>query len=224
MRPEFRETAGVLGGLVGGLLLSVLFLFSIMGASGFILALLVLALLPMGLAVVAFANPVEVKVREAAAVPAAAAMPAVYSSGGPAWRSVATGIAGSIILFALYLAIMSGLEGTRHTLGHVSADWLSIIGVVGFFGALAGAAANAARAHTFDARFLTIGVAGSIVGMVGLLACCTPLLIHVVPSAGILQASIVLMQNATLVIGFGIAVNLISSIAILRARPSTLAM
>jgi hypothetical protein len=215
MRIEYRETTDVLAGLVAGLLLVMLFLFSMMGGSGFVLAILVLAMLPIGLGIAAFGNPKPVETTYEAVEPVAQPFRRSF------WQASAVGAVAVMAMLGIYIGIMTTLEGSTHTVQHLRAEWLSVIEVMGLFGVLTAIAFESARRHSLSAGLLALGVFGSGLGMLGLLACCIPLLFHLVPSVTILQAGVFMIQYATPIIIVGIAFNLASEFAMLRARQAT---
>lgn len=219
MTNQTRETAGVLAGLVGSMLLAVLLLFSMTGG-GFFLALFVLALLPVGLGVLALESamnyqPVQGEMTVMAAETAAPVVrPVAATAASRSWQPALIGALSALALLGVYFNAMTAWEGLPHTVGHLRGDWASIIAVTASFGLLVCAATQASTEGSISGRVLTFGVAGSGLGMLGLFACCTPLLVHYFPAQIVLPAAIMAIQYSILIVALGIVINMVASLAI----------
>lgn len=221
MLSDTRETAGVLAGLAVSMMLAVLLLFGMTGG-GFFLAMIVLMLLPMALVMLAWEEALR---QQPAPQPVAHVVLASAEATAPwRWEPAAVGTLGAVGLFGVYFNVMTALEGFPHTLAHLRTDSLSILAVAIGFGIIAGVASHAYAAGSLRAGTFALGVIGSGVGMVTLLACCVPLLMRLVYWPGILHAAAFVIQYSVPLIIVALAINLATSVTLMRTSPQPVAL
>ena len=218
MLSQSGETMGVLVGLVGSMLLAVLLLLGMTGG-GFFLALIVLAMLPITLAFLSLESIMShgtATVSEATEISPVAAIAPAATRAVP-WAVIA-GAAGSVALLGVYFTCMTVLEGSTHTIGHIRSDWPMIAGVMAGFGILVGFAVDAVANNGLRGKALAIGVLGTGVSMVGLFACCTPLLTRFLAPQYVLPAAALAVQYSAIIAIIGVSANLVTSLVIRRAN------
>lgn len=216
MLSDTRETAGVLAGLAISMTLAVVALFGMTGG-GFFPAMIVLMLLPMALVMMAWEDALS---RQPAPQPVAQVVLAPAEETVPwRWEPAAVGTLGAVGLFGVYFNVMTALEGFPHTLAHLRTESLSILAVAIGFGIIAGVASHAYSLGSLRGGTFALGVLGSGIGMVTLLACCVPLLMRLVYWPGILHAAVFVMQYSVPLIVVALAINLATSATLMRTSP-----
>lgn len=204
METEFRETAGVLAGLVGGMALAVLLLFTMMGG-GFMVAVLVLTLLPLAFGTLAVADLVQELRRRRAIAPAAPSL---------AWRAALTGAAVALAIIAFTGAVMVMVRGPGHALADIRthAPYLLLVALGG--GALAATARLAELRHRGERYAAMIAGLGVLVTLTALLSCCLWAFASQVPLISLMVLA--LLFNEVPVALAGLALNAVGLLTLAR--------
>ncbi|MBI2322550.1 MAG: hypothetical protein HYU88_10830 [Chloroflexi bacterium] len=206
METEFRETAGVLAGLVGGMALAVLLLFTMMGG-GFMVAVLVLTLLPLAFGTLAVADLVQELRRHRAVAPAAPS---------PAWRAALSGVAVALAIIAFAAATMAIVRGPSHALADIRthAPYLLLVALGG--GALAATVRLAELRHRGERYAAMIAGVGVLVALTALLSCCLWAFASQVPLMSLVVLA--LLFNEVPVALAGLALNAVGLVTLARFR------
>lgn len=211
MADELHETATVLGGLVVATVLAVLLLLGSMG-SGFIVAIIVMALLPLvfiGLAVDDFLTQ-RAQRRAAAAVPVPAPAPARRE-----WSSVGRGVAAALLIAAFFAVVMSAVRGPAHVVADLATHAPYLALVVAGGGLLA--AALGARSRGAVERWATLGSGlGVVIALAALMSCCLWALVYQLPVLSLLVLALVFNEVPVALVG--LVLNALGLLLLARER------
>ena len=221
MNAKNEETIGVLTGLGGGMTLAMFLLVGMTGG-GFFLILIVLAMLPVMLFVLAAdAMFTHEAIPALQSLPIEASESLTQSAASPPRRRAApplfVGAAAGMALFAAYVGLMTLWEGWGHTLFHLSREGLFVLAVVAGVGFFAATAAQAAEAEALRGAVFMAGLVGTGLSAAGLFACCAPLLVRFFAPELVLPAAILALQFSMMAIAGGLAVSLIATVSMGRA-------
>lgn len=200
MKAQGDNPAVVLGFLMLGSVGAAFLLFTMMGG-GFFVALLVLALLPLALAVVALVSAFGDKAMEEVGV-------VVAPTSAPALgRSAAWGIMGAMALLGFYGATMIAVQGVGHTIADIGRHGIPLAFVLAGFGGLVGLASGLAPRHALPGWGVLLAGIGTGVGIVAMMSCCIVPVVFRFPGLSGLALALYLTQHQVAVAG--IAANLL---------------